>query len=118
MPEVNTTDKYFYEKSGGPKKAIKRITRRRNPNYIKPQELKKVVEPKIIDDWYEQVVNQLTVARNELGLSQMELAQKLHTRQSAISKFERRLANPTLVFLMRYAEALGRTVTVELHRKD
>lgn len=45
------------------------------------------------------------------GLTQAELAKKLGTKQSAISRLERGTYNPTFAFLRKLAKALG----LELH---
>ncbi len=44
--------------------------------------------------------------RIERGLTQAELAQRLHTTQTAISRFESGHSNPTVAFLYKLAEAL------------
>lgn len=41
------------------------------------------------------------------GLTQAQLAKKLNTKQSAISRFESGASNPTLGFLYKLADALG-----------
>lgn len=45
--------------------------------------------------------------RLKQGLTQAQLAKKLGTKQSAISRLERGAYNPTLSFLRRLADALG-----------
>ena len=55
---------------------------------------------------------QLIIERRlKQGLTQTELAKKLNTKQSAISRLERGDYNPSLVFLNRLAKALN----VKLH---
>lgn len=49
--------------------------------------------------------------RIEQGLTQTELAKKIGTKQSAISRLEQGSYNPTIAFLRKLAEALG----AELH---
>ena len=49
--------------------------------------------------------------RIEQGLSQQELAEKINTKQSAISRLESGDYNPSLEFLTKIANALGK----ELH---
>lgn len=44
--------------------------------------------------------------RIEKGLTQRELAQKMGTKQSAISRFESGNYNPSLAFLQKIAQAL------------
>jgi len=45
--------------------------------------------------------------RLEKGLSQKELAEKIGTKQSAISRFESGNYNPSLAFLQKITNALG-----------
>ena len=48
------------------------------------------------------------------GLTQKELAEKVGTKQSAISRFESGTYNPTLSFLEKVASALGTKVSIAL----
>lgn len=57
------------------------------------------------------LVTMITEERIKQGLTQAELAKKLGTKQSAISRLERGTYNPTLAFLRKLAKALG----TELH---
>jgi ribosome-binding protein aMBF1 (putative translation factor) len=50
--------------------------------------------------------------RTEQGLSQQELAEKMHTGQPNISRLERANSNPSLHFLQRVAEALDSELEV------
>ncbi|MBX2866578.1 helix-turn-helix domain-containing protein [Candidatus Kaiserbacteria bacterium] len=52
--------------------------------------------------------------RLEAGLSQKELAEKIGTRQSAISRLEGGEGNPSFKTLRKVAEALGAQVFVTL----
>ena len=52
-------------------------------------------------------------ARLEKGLTQKQLAAKLHTRQSVISRVERANTTPSLSFLKRFATALNTTLQVQ-----
>lgn len=52
-------------------------------------------------------------ARIERGLTQKQLAEKLHTRQSVISRVERANTTPSLSFLKRLAAALNTTLQVQ-----
>lgn len=51
--------------------------------------------------------------RIERGLTQKQLADKLHTRQSVISRVEGANTTPSLSFLKRLAEALNTTLQVQ-----
>lgn len=83
-------------------------TRKNNPLYTpaspKP---KKGIE----SEWYVALITQLRQARQTKGLTQKQLAKLLKTRQSAISQFENNHTNPSLRFLIKYAKALGATLT-------
>ncbi|EKE00014.1 MAG: transcriptional regulator, XRE family [uncultured bacterium] len=60
------------------------------------------------------VISQVIKARINKGLSQKALAQKLGTKQSAISRFESGNYNPTLVFLAKISKALGAKLRVSI----
>ena len=45
-------------------------------------------------------------ARKEKGLTQEDLAERIGTKQSVISRLEKGRANPTMAFLMKLAQAL------------
>lgn len=50
--------------------------------------------------------------RIEQGLTQTELAKKIGTKQSAISRLEQGNYNPTIAFLRKLAEALGAELNI------
>ena len=52
-------------------------------------------------------------ARIQKGLTQKELADKLHTGQSAISRVESANTTPSIAFLKRLAQALGTSLSVQ-----
>jgi transcriptional regulator with XRE-family HTH domain len=56
--------------------------------------------------------------RVEAGWSQAELAAHVGTNQANISRLESALANPTLRFLKKVADALGAELDVRLRRAD
>ena len=56
--------------------------------------------------------------RTEQGLSQKELAERVHTGQPNISRLERANSNPSLHFLQRVAEALGSELEVRFKPTD
>jgi predicted transcriptional regulator len=58
-----------------------------------------------------EIIKQLIDARNELDLTQAELAKRAGTDQGHISRLERGNYNPSLKFLKKIAEGLGK----ELH---
>ena len=56
----------------------------------------------------------LRQAREEAGLTQEELAERLDTKKSAISRIENHAGDIRLSTLERYAKALGRQLSLEL----
>jgi HTH-type transcriptional regulator / antitoxin HipB len=56
----------------------------------------------------------LRQAREEAGLTQEELATRLGTKKSAISRIENHAGDIRLSTLERYAKALGRQLSLEL----
>lgn len=58
----------------------------------------------------------LRVAREEAGLSQAELADRLAVTQQAVARAERWESNPTVQLLERWAEACGADLRIELAR--
>ncbi len=60
------------------------------------------------------LIEALIARRIEQRLTQEDLARRIGTRQSAISRLERGEANPTLGFLKKVAAALDASVLVSL----
>ncbi len=60
------------------------------------------------------LINALIEARRKTGLTQTQLAQKIGTKQSVISRLEIGRANPTLEFLKRFSTALGSKLEIYL----
>jgi ribosome-binding protein aMBF1 (putative translation factor) len=56
----------------------------------------------------------LRQAREQAGLTQEELARRLETKKSAISRIENHAGDIRLSTLERYAKALGRSLALEL----
>lgn len=52
--------------------------------------------------------------RIEKGLTQKELARRIGTKQSAVSRLESGTSNPTFSFLQKVAQALGTTIKVSM----
>jgi ribosome-binding protein aMBF1 (putative translation factor) len=61
-----------------------------------------------------QIAMAVIEARIKKGLTQAELAKKLHTKQSVISRVENAKTMPSLAFLKRLAHVLGGFVKVSL----
>ena len=53
------------------------------------------------------IINKIIEKRINEGLTQKELARRVGTKQSAISRFESGSYNPTIKFLYKIADALG-----------
>lgn len=53
------------------------------------------------------IITQILEKRLKKGLSQKQLAQKVGTKQSAISRLESGNSNPSIAFLEKVAKALG-----------
>lgn len=60
------------------------------------------------------VIEAILRARMKRGITQKKLAQRLKTKQSAISRLESGTANPSLNFLKRLAEALDSRLEIRL----
>lgn len=56
----------------------------------------------------------LRQAREQAGLTQEELAERLETKKSAVSRIENHAGDIRLSTLERYARALGRSLSLEL----
>ena len=56
----------------------------------------------------------LKLAREEAGLTQEELAKKLNTKKSAISRIENHAEDIKLSTLEKIAKALGKTLRIEV----
>ncbi len=63
------------------------------------------------------VIEMIIRKRIERGLSQKELARKIGTRQSAISRLESGTYNPSLSFLQKVSEALDAKLKISLSEK-
>ena len=62
-----------------------------------------------------EVKKQIIKYRIEQGLSQKELAEKIGTKQSAISRLENDDYNPSVKFLDKVANALGKKLEIRFH---
>lgn len=76
----------------------------RNPKIKKEYEL---LRPEF------ETIEKIIQLRIASGLSQKELANKLGTKQSAVSRMESQLINPTVSFLSRLATAFGKKLVIE-----
>lgn len=53
------------------------------------------------------LMDQLVAAREDQGLSQKEMGERMGISQSAVAQFELSSANPTISSIVRYANQLG-----------
>lgn len=58
------------------------------------------------------LVEKLIARRVKLGLTQRELADRIDTKQSAISRLERGTYNPTIAFLSKVAKGLDAKIKI------
>ena len=66
------------------------------------------------EDTREAVVSQLRTLRKEQGMSQEHLAEIVGTKKSNISRLESGRYNPSLDFLIKVADGLGKQITVKI----
>jgi DNA-binding XRE family transcriptional regulator len=79
-----------------------RKSRRRRPALLK-------------DRAYQTLIADLVAARTAAGMTQHEVAQRMWTRKSAVSRLESgRYARPTLDTIQKYALAVGATVEIRV----
>jgi transcriptional regulator with XRE-family HTH domain len=62
------------------------------------------------------IARELIAARSKAGLTQLEVAERMGTKQSVIARMESGRALPSLRTLARYARALGCTAKIKLTR--
>ena len=61
-----------------------------------------------------EIIEAIIRKRLEKGMSQKQLADKMGTKQSALSRLESGTYNPSLAFLKKVATALGTSVHISL----
>ena len=62
------------------------------------------------------LARKMIAARAEAGLSQAEVATRMGTRQSEVSRIENARQNISIAKLSRYAQAVGATLDIRLNR--
>lgn len=62
------------------------------------------------------IAHELIAARARAGLTQGELAERMHTTQSTIARLESGRTMPSMRTLVRYAQATGSRVDVRLEQ--
>ena len=60
------------------------------------------------------IINQIIQARKEQKMTQEELAKKIGTQKSNISRLESGNYNPTIELLSKVAEALGKELKIQI----
>lgn len=61
-----------------------------------------------------EVIEQIIRARKEQNITQSELAKRVGTQKSNISRLESGNYNPTLDFLIKFAESLGKNLSIQI----
>ena len=61
------------------------------------------------------IQTQLHEARKKAGLTQEELARRMHVKRSYISRLENHPENIKLGTLIRYTQAVGQTLDIAIH---
>ncbi|MBD5522730.1 MAG: helix-turn-helix transcriptional regulator [Lachnospiraceae bacterium] len=61
-----------------------------------------------------EAIEQIIMARKELNMTQAELAKRVGTQKSNISRLESGNYNPSLDFLVKVAESLGKRLSVQI----
>lgn len=79
---------------------------------LKDEEFK--IEYEKLSPRYE-AIKQIIRARKEQNLTQAELAKRVGTQKSNISRLESGNYNPSLDFLTKVAESLGKNLTIQLN---
>lgn len=82
-------------------------------------EKRKALDPEFAENYdsgYEQfkIGVLLRQARQEVGLTQEELADRLHTKKTAISRIENHAEDIKLSTLEKFAEAIGKRLTLKI----
>ncbi|WP_129408040.1 helix-turn-helix domain-containing protein [Marinitoga lauensis] len=77
---------------------------------LKAESLEEELENILID-----LVSELTLMRMKKRISQKELAKKINTKQTAISRLENASINPSLKFLLKVTKALGGEMKITPH---
>ena len=82
---------------------------------LKDEEFK--IEYEKLKPRYE-AIEQIIRARKEQNITQAELAKRVGTQKSNISRLESGNYNPSLDFLAKIAESLGKKISVKLNQNE
>lgn len=80
----------------------------------------KALKRKSVADAFEQlkpeyeVAKALIKARGSAHMTQSEVAEKMHTSQAAIARYESGSHLPSLKTIVKYAEAVGRVISLKI----
>lgn len=62
------------------------------------------------------LIDQLLTMRTKAGLTQEQVAEKMHTQKSNVSRLEKGNTNPSWSTLMKYAHACGFELTLKMQK--
>lgn len=62
------------------------------------------------------LIDQLLTMRTKAGLTQEQVAERMHTQKSNISRLEKGNANPSWSTLLKYAQACGFELTLKVQK--
>lgn len=65
-------------------------------------------------DVFEEIRTQIIKARNDLGITQKELALKAGLTQANVSKIEKGISHPTIETLLKLANGLGKRLVIRI----
>jgi len=78
--------------------------------YLKDPEVKRAYDA--LEAEY-QAISKIIELRLKKKMTQKELAEKIGTKQSAVSRFENNLSNPTISFLAKIASAFNKKLVID-----
>jgi HTH-type transcriptional regulator/antitoxin HipB len=84
--------------------------------YIQERKVRDAEFSKDFDSGYQQfkIGAMLKQARIEAGITQEELAERLHTKKTAVSRIENHADDIKLSTLEKFAEAIGKRLTLKI----
>ena len=87
---------------------------------LKKVKLDKPDEPKLIEDYdiNHEIAVMITVMRNEMNLTQGQLAKRSGVSQANISKFENGISQPSIGTLKKIADGMGKRLIVRFIDKE
>ena len=64
------------------------------------------------------LIDQLLTMRTKAGLTQEQVAERMHTQKSNVSRLEKGNTNPSWATLLKYAHACGFELTLKPEKKN